>query len=156
DPRGLVVKREKIRVAAGGFNELAHTTLETSPTGSYTVNLYIVADGQASDLLGSVTVKVQEFLPDRMKVKAQLSDAVADGWVHPQDLKATVNAENLFGTPAENRRVEATVTLRPAFPAFRSYPAYAFYDPQRAKEGYSEKLGDGKTDVSGNATFDLG
>ncbi|MGZ5080242.1 MAG: alpha-2-macroglobulin, partial [Usitatibacter sp.] len=156
DPRGLVVKREKIKLGPGGFNEIAHTTLETSPTGSYTVNLYVVAEGQAADSLGSTTVKVQEFLPDRMKVSARLSTDAGEGWVHPQDLKALVNVQNLFGTPAENRRVEATLTLRPAYPAFPSHPAYFFYDPQRAKEGYGDKLTDGTTDASGDAEFDLG
>ena len=44
--------------------------------------------------------------------------------------------KTLFGTPATNRRVEATPTLQPAYPAFRSYPDYKFADPMRAKEGY--------------------
>ena len=76
-------------------------------------------DGQANTLLGSIGVRVQEFLPDRMKVVAKLSSEVVDGWVSPTELKATVNAQNLFGTPATARRVEATLTLQPAFPAFR-------------------------------------
>lgn len=156
DARGLTVKREKIKLAAGGFNELSHTTQETSPTGSYSVNLYTVKDGQAHTQLGSVTVRVQEFLPDRMKVSAKLSTEVSEGWVSPNELKGKVNAQNLFGTPATNRRVEATLTLQPAFPAFRSHPDYRFYDPQRAKEGYSDKLNDGTTDDDGNVEFDLG
>jgi alpha-2-macroglobulin len=155
DPRGLTVKREKIRLGASGFNELSHTTQETSPTGNYTVNLYTVKDGQAFTQLGSVGVRVQEFLPDRMKVVAKLSREVADGWVTPDELKAKINAQNLFGTPAANRRVEATLTLQPAFPAFRSFPDHRFYDPMRAKEGYSDKLADGTTDEEGNAEFDL-
>jgi uncharacterized protein YfaS (alpha-2-macroglobulin family) len=106
DARGLVVKREKIKLAAGGFNELSHATLETSPTGNYTVNLYTVKDGRAHQQIGSTQVKVQEFLPDRMKVTAHLSSEVVEGWVHPKDLKARINAQNLFGTAAENRRIE--------------------------------------------------
>ncbi|MBK6972546.1 MAG: alpha-2-macroglobulin [Sterolibacteriaceae bacterium] len=156
DARGLVVKREKIRLAAGGFNELAHTTLDSSPTGNYTVNLYTVKDGHANQQIGSTQVKVQEFLPDRMKVSAHLSSEVAEGWVHPKDLKARVNVQNLFGTAAENRRVEATLTLSPAYPAFRSHPDYVFYDPQRAKESYSDKLADGKTNDKGDAELELG
>lgn len=156
DPRGLNVKSERIKLAAGGFNELTHTTQETSPTGNYTIDLYTVKDGAAHTQLGSVTVRVQEFLPDRMKVTAKLSTEVGEGWVSPTDLKAKINAQNLFGTPATNRRVEATLTLQPAFPAFRSYPDYRFYDPMRAKEGYSDKLNDGTTDEEGNAEFDLG
>ncbi|MEP7155079.1 MAG: alpha-2-macroglobulin [Betaproteobacteria bacterium] len=156
DPRGLSVKREKIKLGAGGFNELNHTTQETSPTGNYTVNLYTVKDGQANTQLGSVTVRVQEFLPDRMKVVAKLSAEVTEGWVSPAELKGKVNVQNLFGTPATNRRVEATLTLQPAYPAFRSFPDYRFYDPLRAKEGYSDKLNDGTTDDEGNAEFALG
>ena len=64
--------------------------------------------------------------------------------------------QNLFGTPATNRRVEATLTLQPAYPAFRSYPDHRFYDPLRAKEGYSDKLAEGTTDNEGNALFELG
>ena len=156
DARGLVVRREKIKLAAGGFNELAYATLDTSPTGNYTVNLYTVKDGHAHQQIGSTQVKVQEFLPDRMKVTAHLSTEVAEGWVQPKDLKARVNVQNLFGTAAENRRVEATLTLSPAYPAFRSHADYVFYDPQRAKEGYSDKLADGKTNDKGDAEFDLG
>ncbi len=156
DPRGLSVKREKIKLGVGGFNELTYTTQETSPTGNYTVTLYTVKDGQANTQLGAVTVRVQEFLPDRMKVVAKLSNEVAEGWVSPTELKGKVNVQNLFGTPATNRRVEATLTLQPAFPAFRSYPDHRFYDPLRAKEGYSDKLSDATTDDDGNVEFALG
>ena len=156
DPRGLSIKREKIKLGAGGFNELNHITQETSPTGNYTVSLFTVKDGQTNTHLGSVTVRVQEFLPDRMKIAAKFSTENIEGWVSPNDLKAKVNVQNLFGTPATNRRVEATLTLQPAYPAFRSYPDHRFYDPLRAKEGYSDKLNEGTTDDDGNAEFALG
>ena len=156
DPRGLSVKREKIKLGVGGFNELNFNTQETSPTGNYTINLYTVKDGQAYTQLGSVIVRVQEFLPDRMKVVAKLSTEVAEGWVSPSELKGKVNVQNLFGTPATNRRVEGTLTLQPAYPAFRSYPDHRFYDPLRAKEGYSDKLAEGTTDDDGNAIFEFG
>jgi uncharacterized protein YfaS (alpha-2-macroglobulin family) len=162
DARGLAVKRERVRVGAGGFLELSHTTQETSPTGNYTVNLNILKGDQVLRQIGSTTVKVQEFMPDRMKVTAQLitagnvpAAALSDGWVHPKDLKGRINAQNLFGTPAENRRVEVALTLSPAYPAFRAHADYQFYDPQRAKEGFNENLPEGKTDVQGEASFDL-
>ena len=162
DARGLTVKRERVRVGAGGFLELSHTPQGTSPTGNYTINLNILKDGNVLRQIGSTTVKVQEFMPDRMKVSAQLltagdvpAAALSDGWVHPKDLKGRINALNLFGTPAENRRVELALTLSPAYPAFRAFADYQFYDPQRAKEGFNENLPEGKTDAKGNADFDL-
>lgn len=162
DARGLTVKKQTIRLGLGGFNEIEYKTLETSPTGTYTINLYSVKDNNAYQQLGSVSVKVQEFLPDRMKVKALFAkDATLfpenhEGWLHPKDLKANINVQNLFGTAAENRRVTATLTLSPAYPAFSQYKDYAFYDPLRAKEGYSEKLSDATTNAEGIAEFKLG
>jgi uncharacterized protein YfaS (alpha-2-macroglobulin family) len=156
DARGLTVKREKIKLPAGGFFETSYTTQDSAPTGSYTINLHLVRDGQAGAQIGSTSVKVQEFQPDRMKVSARFSAEPGEGWLHPKDLKALVNAQNLFGTPAQNRRVAAEITLSPAFPAFKRYPDYKFYDPQRAKEGYSAKLNDQNTDDKGEAEFDLG
>lgn len=156
DARGLTVKREKIKLPPGGFAELSYTTQESAPTGSYNVNLYLVRDGQAGAQVGSTSVKVQEFQPDRMKIAAKFSAGTSEGWLNPKDLKILVNAQNLFGTPAENRRVTAELTLSPAFPAFRQFPDYKFYDPQRAKDGYSDQLGDQTTDEKGDAVFDLG
>ena len=90
-----------------------------------------------------------------MKVSAKLSQQVAEGWVKPDQLKGLVDAQNLFGTPAAHRRVEASLTLRPAFAAFRSWPDYHFYDVRRAREGYEETLQDATTDDNGHAEFDL-
>ena len=156
DPRGLTVKREKLTLPPGGFIETAYTTQESAPTGSYTVNLHLVRDGQTGAQIGSTTVKVQEFQPDRLKVTARFSEGPSEGWLNPKELKAAVSAFNLFGTPAQNRRVSADITLSPAFPAFSRYPDYKFYDPLRAKEGYSAKLNDQATDDKGETVFDLG
>lgn len=162
DARGLVVKRERVRVAPGGFFEISHTTQGTSPVGNYTINLNIMKGDEVLRQLGSTTVKVQEFMPDRMKVDAQLltvggvpAAAATDGWVSPKELKGRFNAQNLFGTPATDRRVEAAMTLSPAYPAFRGYPDYAFYDPQRAKESFNDTLPEARTDANGDATLDL-
>lgn len=165
DARGLVVRREKLKLGTSGMAEFSHTTQDTSPTGNYTINLNLAHDSGSSGpgaieapalRLGSVSVKVQEFLPDRMKVTAHLSREAVGGWVHPQDLSARVNVQNLFGTPAPKRRVEAQMTLTPAYPAFRSHPDYVFFDPARARENYQEPLQGTTSDDAGNAEFDLG
>ena len=156
DPRGITVARKPVTVDASGFTELDYRPAETAPTGAWAVNLYIVKDGRPDALpIGSTTVQVKEFLPDRMKVDATLSRQTADGWIKPDALKGIVDARNLFGTPAEQRRVTATLTLRPAWPAFRNWQDYRFFDARRAKEGYTTTLQDGRTDDKGHAEFDL-
>ena len=155
DARGLTVKRERVKLPDSGFMETSYATEDTSPTGTWNVNLYIVKDNRADSLIGSVSVKVQEFQPDRMKMSARFSDETVEGWVSPDNLKARVNLQNLFGTPATKRRVRASMTLYPSYPSFPSYKDYSFYDPQRAKEGFDDKLADGQTDDKGEAEFDL-
>ena len=161
DARGLSVRREKLKLGPGGAAEIAHTTQDSSPTGNYTVNLYLPRESSPGTpeveglLIGSTTVKVQEFLPDRTKVTAKLSSEAAEGWVKPKDLKAFVDVQNLFGTPAPDRKVEGTLTLSPGFPVFRAFTDYAFFDPQRAADKQVDDLGSVQTSADGKAEFDL-
>ncbi len=155
DPRSASVKKQALTVDASGFAELDYTPAETAPTGTWTVNLYIAGKGSDETAIGSTTVSVKEFLPDSMKVDAGLSAHVADGWVKPAQLKGIVDVHNLFGTPAANRRVEASLTLNPTFPAFRDWADYQFFDLRHAKDGYTTQLQDGHTNDAGHAEFDL-
>ncbi|MBI1835310.1 MAG: alpha-2-macroglobulin family protein, partial [Burkholderiales bacterium] len=167
DARGLVVRRQKMKLGAGGLAEFTHTTQESSPTGNYTIHLNLAREsanatpGQVEMpalRLGSVTVKVQEFMPDRMKVAVNLSkqSGGAEGWISPKELNAKVNVQNLFGTPAPQRRVEASLTLSPTYPAFTSFPDYQFFDPSRAKEKFQSDLATNVSDAQGSADLVLG
>ena len=62
-----------MKLNANGFLEATFPTRETSPTGTYQVNCYLIKGGDDETLLGSQTLRVAEFLPDRMKIKATLS-----------------------------------------------------------------------------------
>lgn len=155
DPRGQVVRKERVPLSDAGFQEIRHPTHPASPTGTWTISLSIVKGPYRNDLLGSVTVLVREFEPDRLKMSARLSEEVAQGWVAPEALKARVDLQNLFGAPAENRRVTASLRLSPSLPNFPQFPGFRFSDPQTAKEGFSEELPETKTDAQGAAELDL-
>ncbi|MDB5969880.1 MAG: hypothetical protein JWQ90_2330 [Hydrocarboniphaga sp.] len=151
DPRGTVVKKDKLVLGAGGFEEIRYSTQEASPAGNYTINVSITKGG----VIGSLQVQVRDFLPDRMKMSAALSAVSTEGWVSPQDLKANITLQNLFGTPAQQRRVTASIRLSPGFPSFAAYRDYHFHDPQVARQSFDEELPDGSTDDDGSASFDL-
>lgn len=155
DPRGLEVKKVKLPLSAAGFETIDYQTQENGMTGSFTVCVYIVKDGRRGALLGSTTVRVEEFLPDRLRITARFSQERAEGWVSPRDLKAAISLHNLFGTPAEGRRVAARIRLSPAAPAFKAFADYAFFDPSEAKKSFTESLDDDKTDADGAASFDM-
>jgi len=155
DPRGLVVRKERIKLGAAGFEELRHTTPDVAPTGTYTISLHVVKDGEASALLGSTTVRVREFVPDRMKIAVRLSSENPEGWVSPDKLKGRVTLANLFGTPAADRKVRAQLTLTPGMPSFSKYRDYRFFDPKRAKDTFTDALADSVTGADGTAELDL-
>ena len=155
DARGTVVQSKVLKLDAVGFREIRHATAETSPTGSWTLAAYVVHDGKPGALLGSTTVRVREFLPDRMKIRARLSAEAPRGWVSPDDLRGLVSLENLFGTPAADHTVKGRVVLTPGMPPVGRWREYRFFDPMKAKESFSDDLEEARTDDKGEATFDL-
>src|SRR5438128_544897 len=90
DARDLPVQTKKLTLPESGFTELSYQTANESPTGLYTVNVYLIKNNKRSSLIGSATAQVKEFLPDRMKIETRLSKAAPRGWIHPAEMHASV------------------------------------------------------------------
>ena len=157
DARGLEVQKERLALPASGMIEISHRTEETSPTGEWAVNLYLVeANARRGPLLGSAPVRVAEFLPDRLRLSVHFTSERAEGWVSPRELAARVSLQNLFGTPAEKHRIASELTLAPARPGFRAWKDWVFADPLEAKNAFTERIEDALTDANGEAVLPLG
>jgi len=154
DPRGLVVKRQKAQLDAYGFAGLDLTPEERAPTGSYTFTVSLAEPGKSEVPLGSTSFRVEEFLPDRMRMTTRFAGK-APGWLTSSALDATVELTNLFGTPAAGHTVKGSFELRPYSPSFEKYPDYQFFDPARAKQSETQAVNDAETDDAGHATFHL-
>jgi alpha-2-macroglobulin len=155
DPRGTIVNRNSMKLSPLGFDEITYTSQPASPTGTYQVSAYLVKDERRRDLLGSSSFKVQEFEPDRMKVRLTLSDQPAAGWLTTDDVNARIVAAHLFGEPASNRRVEGEMTLTPVLPQFSKFADYRFQVGEKLPEPYRETLPPSITDNMGSAEFKL-
>src|SRR5256885_5868110 len=130
DARDLKVQTKKLALPAGGFGEVSYKTVYESATGEYAINVYLVKGNKRSTLLGSTTVNVKEFLPDRMKIETRLSKTSPKGWVDPREMKASIALANLYGTPASDRRIKNPVELSPTAFFFTEFKDYRFYPPQ--------------------------
>jgi alpha-2-macroglobulin len=159
DARGTTVKDEKITLNESGYLTFDFQTNQTAPTGQYLVNLYIVKDNHPSSLIGSMTFNVAEFLPDRMRITAHLSQEQTAGWISPTGLKAEVGLWNLYGAPAANHRLAGKVLLTPQAVTFKTFPDYIFIDPllnpHAPPKVFSDTLPDIRTDEKGQAEWDL-
>jgi uncharacterized protein YfaS (alpha-2-macroglobulin family) len=144
-----------IKFSPAGFEQYSIATQEDSPTGSYDFSLYIARDENSKVLLGSTSVRVEDFQPDRMTIKAELSAGPSAGWISPDALSASVRLRTLFGTAAAGRTVKGSLKLSPAAVSFAKYADYRFVDPYSTSKSYDEDLGDQTTDARGQVKFDL-
>ncbi len=156
DPAGRQVHLKKINFAEQEFQSYRYQISSEATLGFYELNLTLIDDQKKTrTVLGTSTFKVDEFLPDRLKIKAEFDQPQMPGWVKPNDLKSKVNLINLFGTPAVGNKVKASIALYPGLPDFSNYPGFIFSDPLETKKSFNQELGELITDSEGNSQFDL-
>jgi uncharacterized protein YfaS (alpha-2-macroglobulin family) len=114
-------------------------------TGTYVVDVFSGNDV----LIGSSHFRVEEFVPDRIKVTATTSQAS----YRPADVVTlNINAMNLFGPPAAGRNYEVELQLNPKTFMPSKYPGYLFDVNLPANLSFSNVRREGKTDAAGNAS----
>lgn len=165
DSRGQTVFDQKTTLPTSGFFTFDYTPADSAPTGTYNIELYIIKDENKNALLGSTTVRVEEFLPDRLRVRTQLATAGTATtnnnahWLSPIQLQASLQVDNLFGTPAPNRRVQAHIELSPQPLSFPEFPGYVFVDPlsdpKQPLKTFTQDLTEARTNNKGEAQFSL-
>jgi uncharacterized protein YfaS (alpha-2-macroglobulin family) len=160
DPRGQIAASQRLKNPADGLLTWKFTPAASAPTGTYQVRLQILHSGQAPDeQLGSTTVKVEEFLPDRLKIQAKLTRFSPEGWIHPDELQIAAHLQNLYGTPAAGHRINGQMALTPSGLGFARYPAHVFYDPLAAKASerryFKNDLAEAQTNEAGDVLLPL-
>jgi hypothetical protein len=81
DSRGAVVSRNSLKLSPAAFEEISFTSQPAAPTGTYAATAFLVKSEKNREILGSTSFKVQEFEPDRMKVRLELGDKPVEGWL---------------------------------------------------------------------------
>ena len=158
DPRGLVVSHTEVKLSPASFDEVTYTSQPAAPTGTYQAVAYLVRSDRRRETLGSTSFKVQEFEPDRLKVRLDLTGTPGmptTGWLTSDEVRPIVNVAHLFGEPASGRRVEADMSLTPTLPQFGRYPDYRFQIGETLPETYQERIAAATTDASGNVQLQL-
>ncbi|MBV2128541.1 alpha-2-macroglobulin [Arsukibacterium indicum] len=163
-PRGNTFWQQKFNLSGRGMHTFSLDTQAHSDTGNYHASVSLLdSKGNTQRHLGSVSFAVEEFQPDSMKISSQFvqgtEPAPVKGWLNPADLAVKVQLDNLFGTPAQQRRVAATLELIPRSFIFSEYPDYQILSPQQTDvnpERVRQQLDEQQTDADGQATFALG
>ncbi|AFE53554.1 alpha-2-macroglobulin family protein [Rickettsia prowazekii] len=154
NPHGKVIDKNKIVLNSEGLGEYLFTTFDDSLTGLYNISLYL-GDQGINNYLNSISVRVGDFQPDRMKININFNNLKDTLWTHPKDLKATVKLINLYGIPAENRKIRGLIDIKPTEFFVTNFKEYTFYRSKSNEEFFNEHLGDVTTDSTGTANFDV-
>ncbi len=159
DPRGQVALNRRVQLPDAGLLDESFTTQTGVATGNYTATLFLVSEQNSQRPIGHTTFRVEEFLPDRLRINSTLSGQKPAGWLSPEALTCEVRLENLFGAPAQSRRVTAEYSLTPATLRFARFKGFTFDDPLRNPDTVLRPvqgtLIDATTDQNGLATLPL-
>ncbi len=158
-PRNNEVSVKRQKLLKNGFFDIQYPTDTTSDTGKYNVSLHLVRDNRYRGReIGSTSFKVEEFQPDTIKIESKLENTPKKGWYNNKSVTAKISLQNLFGIPAQDRKVSGHVIIRPTSFSFKDYASYTFSSPfsnNQTALSTNEPLESQKTDADGFARFDI-
>ncbi len=177
DPAGRKLTQQRF-MAQDGVHALSWDMAEEAPTGRYRVTVSTpTSDNDEGLILGTGETQVDMFQPDTLGMKTAVVVKKAQGtapmtvpsslqgWLVAPDAKSQVTTaleiqlRNLFGLPAQGRRVRGFMTMSRAFLQFAGFEDYTFQDTQpffdASANAVQRPLNEAVTDNMGKALLPL-
>lgn len=149
-PDGRAFAEAKLDPRALGYFEWSYPVPADAPTGRWQVEFR--TDPNAKEASRSLAVRIEEFLPERLKLDLDSAQAtLAPG----EALKLAVDGAYLYGAPAADNRFTARLTLEPDLHPIAKLPDYAFGDPAVALPKQAKDVADTKLDDHGKLALDV-
>ena len=127
DSRGRTIMEKTLSLTPDGMFDIKYDLSDASPIGQYIVQVYSLNSKNLPDsIIGSTTFRVEEFVPDNLKITAAISGESENGWLSTENLVANISLYNLFGTPASDKKINAQAILSPVKFSFPGYSDYIF------------------------------
>ena len=145
DARGRDVKTIKETLNEAGLVSFSIPIPEFAPTGNNTIEVLV-----GDELIGQYLFQVEEFIPDRIKVKVETDE---DNVPLGKELEYDVRSSYLFGPPASGLSVQTLVDLveNPFLP--EGYDGYVFTNPDRKYDSKEIFRSEGYLDAEGVKKF---
>ena len=141
-PTGKVFEEFKTDLNSQGSFELTFTLPEYAQTGSYSADVYT----GSKQLIGSYKFKVEEFVPDKIRVNVKSDKDKTE----PGDkITIDVAAEFLFGAPAAEMKYETDIQLNHRSFQSKTFPEYTFSNSSITNTTINNTFLDGQLDSEG-------
>ena len=138
DARGKMIRQKVLTTNAAGLITWDVPFSTAAPTGSWSVSLEV-----AKRSVGSVSFKVEEFVPERLRVGAKAAKA---DYLAGEEMKVDVEADWLFGAPAADARYQLSCTVEPSAFTSEQFRGYSFGPASVGAEADSRLLSLGDVD----------
>ena len=145
-PNGKELKTIRKSLNEEGSLEAGLDISPSAITGSYTLEVYTSNDV----LLSTRSFSVEEFVPDRIRVRADMNKA----YLRPGEKgQLAVNAMNFFGPPAAGRKFETEIQVKQKAFVPEKFEGYDF-SLVNTNTYFDKQVKEGTTDEAGNATVE--
>ena len=147
DPRGTVRQRQtRITDREGAVTADDFTVPDELPSGRWTLSAKI--PGENGAVLGSRTIKIEEFAPPRIRVSVRPYPLAT-----PSDFTFTVAAEHLSGGPAVRMRTEGAVSFEDVPFAPEGWKGWTFGNEDLSLTPNFRRLSESRLDDDGEHVF---
>ncbi len=140
-PNGKTLKTVRKILNKNGAFESQIKLQPTASTGSYSVNIFT----SNNILIGSKRIKVEEFMPDRIKVKVDIDKKE---YKPGENINMSFEAVNFFGPPAANRNYQIELSTKRKYFYSKENRGYN-YHIEGAEKYFERKYWEGETDKAG-------
>ncbi|NIK34881.1 hypothetical protein FHY15_004074 [Xanthomonas arboricola] len=123
-PDGKTFRETKLQPGEQGYFEFSQQIPADAPTGRWQVEFR--TDPASKDAVQGMTVRVEEFLPERMKLDLDSSQKTLSAG---QPFTLVANAAYLYGAPADGNRFTAKLAVSVEQHPLESLPGWFFGDP---------------------------
>ena len=142
-------KAEIMNLDADGAASLDVNLPADLPTGRWSVDLALPGEnGKSGESFGSVTFQIEEFVPNRMKMKLDVSGEMAVKntdriLIAHHGLIAQVQADYLFGKPVIGRPATLTARIEPAVFSSPQWAGWTFNDAANTADALGHRKAGG-------------
>lgn len=148
-PRGdKYIDGKVIEEGKNGFFTYSFDTKKESETGIWEVTVYV---GGEKERRFSLKVPVESIVPYKIEVEGDFPESIDDG----VNLLGEINAQYLFGAPAENLKYQSDLTIREKKLSFERYKNFVFSNPttyvadiKMTQKGELDSEGKGKVEFN--------
>ena len=157
-PGGNELYREKVQPKKDGLVTFAWKSDPDCATGTYRLDLNLDLGHKNFAILGTTHVRIEEFQPDTLALRLTKDKDAPKGWIKVDPKaksKIKVNLDNLYGEPARNHRIKATLHTDPSTLSLAGYSDFTFSDLTKSNDTQDLNLPDAYTNEQGEVWLDL-